>query len=271
MNVSIIPCADGAALSSAAAAWIARDPAGMALVAGVAGIPGAWSNVIAVDGMPVVAIAHTPPHLVLLAAAVDPDLATVAAVAGVQAPRTSPGLSAPPAWAEAVAAALGRRVSARERHRLHRLSGPPRLPRPCAGTARWAAPVDIELLRQWRDGFTRDAVPRESLSPTSAEQVRGMLGDTLLWTVDRRPVAMAVRKRPLLGGWSIAGVYTPPEHRRHGYAGAVVHALASRLVADGATYVVLYTDLANPTSNRLYADIGFVPVADNDILFWEPT
>ena len=269
MTVANVPCADGAALAAAASAWIRRDPAGMALVATVAAMPGAWSALVAIDGTPVVALAHTPPRLVLLAAAGDPHPSTVAAVATLLADRDAQGLSAPPAWAEAVRVALARHASARERHRLHTLLGAPRLPRPAIGSARWAVEDDIALLRTWRDGFVREAMPRETLPPASAESARSALADTLLWCVDGCPTAMAMRTRPILGGLCISWVYTPPTQRRHGYAGALVHALCERLLADGATYLALYTDLANPTSNRLYADIGFAPADDRELIFWE--
>jgi hypothetical protein len=34
--------------------------------------------------------------------------------------------------------------------------------------------------------------------------------------------------------------------------------------------VVLYTDLANPTSNALYERLGYVPVEDRVVLSFEP-
>ena len=57
-------------------------------------------------------------------------------------------------------------------------------------------------------------------------------------------------------------MYTPPALRRRGYGAAVTaHATASAL-ADGAAHVVLYTDLANPSSNSIYQQIGFAPDHD---------
>ncbi len=271
MSIQIISYADGAAFAATAAAWIARDPAGMALVASVAALPGAWSMLITVDGIPVVAATQTSPRMMIVEAASSPEPATVAALAEHARYRDAPGIIVPVAWAEAVITAMARPVRVRERQRLHRLVGRPQLPRPTAGAARWATSDDVERLRCWRDGFNREALSNETTLPTSAEQILDVLNNLLLWTVEGVPVAMAVRARPVLGGWSIGWVYTPPDQRRRGYAGALVHALANRLQADGATYVSLYTDLANPTSNRLYADIGFVPVADSERIFWSTT
>jgi predicted GNAT family acetyltransferase len=64
----------------------------------------------------------------------------------------------------------------------------------------------------------------------------------------------------------VAPVYTPPEHRGRGYAAAAT-AVVSRAALDaGAREVLLYTDLANPTSNRLYARLGYRPVEDRVVL-----
>jgi predicted GNAT family acetyltransferase len=59
----------------------------------------------------------------------------------------------------------------------------------------------------------------------------------------------------------IGPVYTPPEHRGHGYASALVGEVAQRAL-DAGHRVCLYTDRDNPVSNRVYAAIGFEPVLD---------
>jgi predicted GNAT family acetyltransferase len=78
-----------------------------------------------------------------------------------------------------------------------------------------------------------------------------------LWQVDGVPVAQA-SARPVIAGMSRIGpVYTPPEHRRHGY-GAAVTAAASRWALDvGARLVVLFTDAGNPSTNALYPRLGY--------------
>ena len=74
---------------------------------------------------------------------------------------------------------------------------------------------------------------------------------------------MAVAKRRLPHGGSIGGVYTPKEHRGHGYASACVAALSQRQLDAGKQFCCLFADLANPTSNGIYQKIGYVPVADS--------
>ncbi|MFG1909116.1 GNAT family N-acetyltransferase [Kribbella sp. NPDC048928] len=55
--------------------------------------------------------------------------------------------------------------------------------------------------------------------------------------------------------------HTPPEHRRRGYGGALTSHVTVRILAEG-NYACLYTDLANPTANKLYHQAGYRPVAD---------
>jgi predicted GNAT family acetyltransferase len=52
-------------------------------------------------------------------------------------------------------------------------------------------------------------------------------------------------------------VYTPPEHRSRGYASSLVATLSAERLASGRRYCYLYTDLANPVSNRTYERIGY--------------
>jgi predicted GNAT family acetyltransferase len=66
----------------------------------------------------------------------------------------------------------------------------------------------------------------------------------------------------MLGTARIGPVYTRPGHRGRGH-GAAVTAAAARLASEGgADEVLLFTDLDNPTSNALYARLGFVGVGD---------
>jgi predicted GNAT family acetyltransferase len=64
-------------------------------------------------------------------------------------------------------------------------------------------------------------------------------------------------------------VYTPPSRRGRGYASACVAALSAMLLGGGRRFCYLFTDLANPTSNRIYAKIGYRPVCDVDVYRFE--
>jgi len=68
----------------------------------------------------------------------------------------------------------------------------------------------------------------------------------------------------------VGPVYTPPEWRGRGYAGAATAAVSQAAVDAGVREVVLYTDLANSTSNALYQRLGYRPVEDRVIFSFEP-
>ena len=130
------------------------------------------------------------------------------------------------------------------------------------GEFRQAEPQDIETVIAWSRAFHRDCfgtdAPERSTRVTE-QRVRN--GELFFWC-DPLPVSMAGRTRPTPNGESIGPVYTPPEHRGHGYATSVVASLSQRLLDEGKRFCCLYTDLANPTSNSIYRKIGYVPVAD---------
>ena len=70
------------------------------------------------------------------------------------------------------------------------------------------------------------------------------------------------RRQPAgFGVARIGPVYTPREHRGRGYASAAVAEVSRRLLDEGVR-VCLFTDQANPTSNRIYQALGYRPVVD---------
>ncbi len=175
----------------------------------------------------------------------------------------------PVAEAEAFAAARAARTGCRtvpeRRMRLFALDvlAPPR---GVPGRARLAEEGDVPLLATWRRAFAAEAGHEGRATAAEAEEqvARSMrLGaGEVLWEVDGVPVSQACAKPVIAGASRIGPVYTPPEHRGHGYAAAVT-AAASRWALDaGAQRVLLFTDLANLTTNRLYPRIGYRPVHD---------
>jgi predicted GNAT family acetyltransferase len=73
---------------------------------------------------------------------------------------------------------------------------------------------------------------------------------------------MACSQGPTPTGIRISLVYTPGEKRGRGYASACVAALSDEQLRAGRSRCFLFTDLANPTSNRIYQRIGYRPVCD---------
>jgi len=62
---------------------------------------------------------------------------------------------------------------------------------------------------------------------------------------------------------SIEGVYTIPEYRNLGYAGAIVAYISNRILTQGKT-AVLFTDIDNHASNKSYKNVGFIECGDLD-------
>jgi predicted GNAT family acetyltransferase len=128
------------------------------------------------------------------------------------------------------------------------------------GHARLVTPADGALFADWTIAFLREAVPHDP--QPSRERLAQSAGDGRyqFWVVDGEPVSMAGIIRRTRHAAAIAGVYTPPALRGHGYAGSVTAAVVERIFAEGKIAACLYTDLRNPYSNRCYARIGFTPV-----------
>jgi hypothetical protein len=66
----------------------------------------------------------------------------------------------------------------------------------------------------------------------------------------------------------IAPVYTLPGRRRRGYA-ALTAALSQALLDAGKRELFLLTDVANPTSNAIYAKVGYRPLGDTHRIDFE--
>ncbi|MBW4720560.1 GNAT family N-acetyltransferase [Saccharothrix obliqua] len=154
-----------------------------------------------------------------------------------------------------------REVMALRLYRLAELTPPTGV----RGTHRLATEDDVDLLVRWYMEFTDESTVDEPDEAEATTFVRGTMavgaGHTL-WLDDGEPVSWAGTGAPASGMSRIGPVYTPPRHRRRGYAAAVTAQAAAWGLDQGAEHVVLFTDLANPTANAIYQSIGFRPVYD---------
>ncbi len=208
-------------------------------------------------------VARTPPFKAILT-----DLPTGAgpAVAVLLDGRYDdlPALFGPRAAAEGVAAAwVGLRGGGfrtgmpQGLYRIDRVRPPTGVP----GRMRRARPAEIETLVSWGEGFGRDTgIP----FPSGREPVERWLeqGVAYVWDSDAVPVSLAVAHGRTQRGARVGYVYTPPELRGRGYAGALVASLSQSLLDGGCDFCVLYTDLTNATSNALYRRIGYRRIAE---------
>jgi predicted GNAT family acetyltransferase len=108
------------------------------------------------------------------------------------------------------------------------------------------------------------AAPQLDVAAMVDRWLRGLGRCVYLWEVDGHTVSMVGAGSPTPHGIRIGPVYTPPEARRRGYASALTAAASQHQLDSGCRFCFLFTDLANPTSNRIYQAIGYEPVADVD-------
>ncbi|MGI2902976.1 GNAT family N-acetyltransferase [Tolypothrix sp. VBCCA 56010] len=118
-----------------------------------------------------------------------------------------------------------------------------------------------ELLIDWFEAFVVEALGIAATNTERAVERHLQRGTAYLWE-DETPVSMACHVGITPNGAAISVVYTPPEHRRKGYASSCVAALSQILLSRGHKYCFLFTDLANPTSNHIYQAIGYQSVGD---------
>ncbi len=193
-----------------------------------------------------------PAYLPLVLGAVVESGAKVKYVEGV------PGVTSE--FAAQYAGELAKQVTEDRLTRLHRLVD--FTPLDAEGHARLATDADLADATRLVGGFG-EAVSGRITAEEEERWVRDRIRLERLWVweYDGRVVSMAAHNGDVFGASRIGSVYTPPESRRNGYAGALTAALTRHLLDEG-TQPCLFTDLANPTSNKLYAKIGYRKVVD---------
>ena len=164
----------------------------------------------------------------------------------------------------------GGRVQVSLHTRLHEL-GEPVWPAPVPGGLQAAKEDDVELVTEWFGAFMGDADeqagrPRGASAhdvPDRAEMLRRLRAGWLwFWVTDAgERVHLTSVSPPSFGVARVGPVYTPPAQRGYGWASNAVAEISRRIQAEGAR-VCLFTDQANPTSNKIYAALGYQPVAD---------
>ena len=173
------------------------------------------------------------------------------------------GIGGPVDTVEQLVELLGRMPVTRTVERLYRLTELA-VPTDVVGTARPATEWDTDLVAGWLEPYLLETFGAVPAGHDSAKQAAAAIGYSRTWlwlAASGEPVSMAARRPPAAGVSRIGPVYTPPEHRGHGY-GSAVTARAAFDILDSGAVPVLYADRGNPTSNKIYQAIGFRPVTD---------
>lgn len=288
-GVSLQFCTDPAEFLAAAEAHLAADAVSSTIVAtmahrmlsrqavGISQPDRHWWLVVTDDsgtvvgaGMRTAPFEPYPPFLLSM-----PDRAAVALAhalheRGEEVLAINGALPAVELCAAELARLHGGRVKVSRHTRLHEL-GDLVQPESVPGGLVIATEDDLELATEWFAAFMGDAEeqagrPREAgadETPDRAEMLRRLRAGRLWFWVDEKGdrVNLTGANPPSFGVARVGPVYTPPAERGHGWASSAVAEVSRRIRAEGAR-VCLFTDQANPTSNKIYAALGFRPVVD---------
>jgi predicted GNAT family acetyltransferase len=220
---------------------------------------------VSTDSGDVVGAASWTPPYALLVSSLPEDAAPALAAAMIQRAAAAgirpPGVNGPEAGAGAVAAAWSAATGDRiERERLILLNELDTLvdvPIP-RGARRTATLEDVALLAEWLVAFGTEVevIIGADARATAERTVR--TGGFELWIDDAEPVCV-VGHRVAARVLRVGPVYTPPERRNHGYGRRLTYEVtASALARPDVDRAMLFTDAANPVSNSIYRQAGYV-------------
>jgi uncharacterized protein len=153
-------------------------------------------------------------------------------------------------------------------HVLELVSDPPH---PARGRLVRVVAGQLETLIEWWRAFAVEAhVGGDVESAAGAARARMDAGGAFFWEHEGRPVSLAAVNPAVARVARVGPVYTPPSERGRGYAASAVAALSRRALTAGARRCALFTDLANPTSNKIYAEVGYRRLCDWETIALEP-
>jgi predicted GNAT family acetyltransferase len=214
------------------------------------------------------AVLMTPPYELILAeipAGGTAELVAALRERGARLPGVNGDVEVVEAFSAAWLDGTSQRAETLFRMRLYRL-GELRTPSPMPrGRARLAVESDVDLAIEWFLAFHQEVGAHEG---DVAPAVHDRISDRRMWLWEdesHEVVSLAARQRTTIGVARIGPVYTPPHQRRRGFAAAVTAACTADALEE-ADQLVLFTDLANPTSNSIYQQIGYRPVSDRIVV-----
>lgn len=131
------------------------------------------------------------------------------------------------------------------------------------GTWRVASKKDAPLLEEWCLLFEEETGIKKSSEAEAARKIEAFIEgkEIYVWEVDGEVVSCMKKTRPSKHGITVSFVFTPHKHRRKGYARTLVAEVTEELLLE-YDFAMLYTDLQNPTSNKIYREIGYEQIAN---------
>lgn len=224
---------------------------------------------LAIEGEGVVAAAlMTPPHpLQLIVFKENDGLATALAqhlqISNLEVPGVIGDKEVAAQFAQAWAKAVGVDVELHVDEGLYKIDSLALQLEKSKGGWRVANMQDAELLEEWYLLFEQDTGIGKSNQKEAAVKIEQFLKDkeVYVWEVGGEVVSCMKKSRPTKHGITVSFVFTPVKHRKKGYARTLVAEVTEELLLE-FDFVMLYTDLKNPTSNKIYSEIGYVQIAN---------
>lgn len=132
------------------------------------------------------------------------------------------------------------------------------------GKWRYATISDAQLIEKWYSQFEQDTGLSVTAPKEIKKRVKNMLDgkEVFFWEDQGEVVSMMKKSRPTTNGITVSLVFTPAEKRKKGYGRTLV-ATVSRELLKEFEFCVLYTDMLNPTSNKIYQEIGYQKLVDS--------
>jgi len=219
------------------------------------------------------AAARTPPYNLVMAQPLSDEVVPVLASAlrrdGIDLPGVTAARPEVEAFAEAWIRHTGMRTRLRTALGMYQLTEV-RPPTGVSGGMRPATREDRPQLIAWLEDFQVESLHDDNTDFDQwldARMGEGF-GGVFVWEDDGRMTSLTGYGRGTPNGARIGPVYTPPDLRGHGYASALVAGATQWILDQGKRFCFLFTDLSNPTSNRIYQNIGYERIGDSaDIAF----
>lgn len=129
-------------------------------------------------------------------------------------------------------------------------------------SVRLATEADTDFVTDWFEMYILEAlgVEKGAKGYEAREMAERRISEGHQWLAARQDgevVAMAGSSRVTADTACVNGVFTPKAHRRKGFGSTITAVVTQEFLASGKDEVHLYTDLANPTSNKIYQNIGY--------------
>ena len=135
-----------------------------------------------------------------------------------------------------------------------------------AGKLTKATLEHLDLVHAWITAFAVEvALPHGG---PSRERITNRIeqGEYFFWELDGvMTCILGKNARPNHGVSHIGPVYTPPEHRGHGYATDASAHLSQVILDEGASYSSLFADIHNPRTNKIYQMIGYEEIGIHNV------